>query len=761
MSYQTNNAEHFEEEKDEGVPFLPVFLSFPKHKHDVQESARLPAVVTFNAVCFVLLLAHTGFVADPTLLLYGLGFLASRTATIWYIARFHSQSMPEQDPQQDLAEPTSPAKSSFLAKVSVPMASLLTLSLVLLRQELRVPSVEICGQALTQALWWYAFISIIQAGMPNTAANLDTFSLSAGMALCRSDAQGFSTAVSVLMASVTQSLLTLRMSTNMRRGTCAFVACTMLALWVFPYSPMIHTSTTPSHSASFSEGHPIENLIAEQRSYLELLHARQSQTLDAAVREYQRRYHRRPPLGFDKWFELAQEHGFVLVDEFDTLMQNMEPFRGINPVVLQQRVDNILKSDAAGRMNLVKFENGNVSISDDGGDVGLALVNRTWADIVRYNITLMLNTWDEPMVSSPWDEVNKAIEDARDPTSERLASSANLTYVTPFIETGKQNGWAATRQACSVDSPARQDSCPMLTYESPLEFFANVSESMNVCLNCQIKAEHGILISPGNLHVAHELVPIWSASKPSHFNDVMYPSAYYINTRGDYRSDQDSKWEDKDNKFYWVGSSTGGWSTAQTWRLMQRQRLVLETMRDNNSPVQFLEETNGHRWSPRYSTMAEIAHLFSTRISKLVQCEEDACELEEKVFKTKEAGGDSQDAAYAHKFVMDIDGNGFSGRFYRLLRSRSVTIKSTILQEWHDDRLIPWVHYVPLSTHYRELPEMARFLASTERGLELSERIARESTEWHDKALRPIDMQIVFLRMALEYGMVMNPHLTY
>lgn len=87
-------------------------------------------------------------------------------------------------------------------------------------------------------------------------------------------------------------------------------------------------------------------------------------------------------------------------------------------------------------------------------------------------------------------------------------------------------------------------------------------------------------------------------------------------------------------------------------------------------------------------------------------------------------------------------------------------MKQTIMKEWHDHRLMPWVHYVPVSTGYSELPELARFLATTDKGLELSERIARESTEWHNKALRDVDLRLVFLRMLLEYGRIMNPDTT-
>ena len=47
--------------------------------------------------------------------------------------------------------------------------------------------------------------------------------------------------------------------------------------------------------------HPIFQLIRDAEIAWEAKRARASNTLDAAVAEYRRRYRRAPPLGFDKW----------------------------------------------------------------------------------------------------------------------------------------------------------------------------------------------------------------------------------------------------------------------------------------------------------------------------------------------------------------------------------------------------------------------------------------------------------------------------
>ncbi|KAI9873480.1 MAG: F-actin-capping protein subunit beta, partial [Watsoniomyces obsoletus] len=136
--------------------------------------------------------------------------------------------------------------------------------------------------------------------------------------------------------------------------------------------------------------------------------------------------------------------------------------------------------------------------------------------------------------------------------------------------------------------------------------------------------------------------------------------------------------------------------------------------------------------------------LFSTRIMGVTpQCDLVACEAEKAAFGVgNEEIKDPPNAAFAHKFVLDLDGNSFSGRYYRLLQSKSVVLKQTLFEEWHDDRIIPWLHFVPVSTSFAELPELMRFMATTERGEEIAARIAEESRNWASKALRDVDMQL-------------------
>lgn len=55
-----------------------------------------------------------------------------------------------------------------------------------------------------------------------------------------------------------------------------------------------------------------------------------------------------------------------------------------------------------------------------------------------------------------------------------------------------------------------------------------------------------------------------------------------------------------------------------------------------------------------------------------------------------------EEAAWAHKYIMILDGNTFSSRLMRTLRSGSLIFRAGLFTEWFDERLEPFVHYLPV-----------------------------------------------------------------
>ncbi len=110
---------------------------------------------------------------------------------------------------------------------------------------------------------------------------------------------------------------------------------------------------------------------------------------------------------------------------------------------------------------------------------------------------------------------------------------------------------------------------------------------------------------------------------------------------------------------------------------------------------------------------------------------------------------------YNYKFLPDADGNSFSARFRGFLRSTSLPLKATVYAEWHDDRIVPWVHFVPLDNTFQDIfPVLEYFADGSGPGDAAAQFIAEMGREWSEKVLRREDMRLYVWRLLLEWARV-------
>jgi len=95
-----------------------------------------------------------------------------------------------------------------------------------------------------------------------------------------------------------------------------------------------------------------------ERKYREKL-KRQSRTLEEGVREYRRRYGRAPPKGFDAWWRFAKKNEVMMMDEYDVLVEDLEPFWGMEGEELRRRA---LQVGELPSISVVRIRNGNMSV---------------------------------------------------------------------------------------------------------------------------------------------------------------------------------------------------------------------------------------------------------------------------------------------------------------------------------------------------------------------------------------------------------------
>ncbi|KAJ5106578.1 hypothetical protein N7456_003253 [Penicillium angulare] len=535
-----------------------------------------------------------------------------------------------------------------------------------------------------------------------------------------------------------------------------------------------HADQIPSHETA----HPIAKLIENAGQQFDHTRSRQSTSLAQAVKEYKRRYNMHPPPHFDKWFKFAQSKGVQLIDEFDSIYHSLLPFWAVNPATLRRRARDSLGFDNA--MLGVLIRDGKVTLSktgEDDPDWQREATVAMMADFVKYlpDMDLVFNAHDEPRVIVPGDDLqrlvqtatNNAIPDAfnNKPTNKWSSRATDLNKGDRFDEVRTsqfnrfphQPTWTHSRTSCPVDSPARSlddepvDATGLYAY-GDLGFISNTTAFTDICLTPSLRHSYGFFDRANAFDVVTELFPIFSQSKISSFQDILYPSPWYWAGKVPYNRERDMDWTAKTDRMYWRGSTTGGFSRAGGWRRHHRQRFV-DNVNSLGAAKILVQQPDG-AWVPQVVRQEEFKDSFDVRFTSIGQCDGTDCRAQEQYFGLVEPS-DRQDA-WAHKYIVDIDGNAFSGRFYAFMHSKSFVFKTALFREWHDEWLKPWVHYAPLSLKGGEHTESMRYFVAEEEGRKSAPKIAAQGQEWAQKALRKEDLEVWFFRLLLEYGRLVD-----
>lgn len=513
-------------------------------------------------------------------------------------------------------------------------------------------------------------------------------------------------------------------------------------LWIdlrtldFDFLVLSTTSAISDDPAGTWSQHPVAVLHRRAEEEFEALLGRQSKTGAAAEAEYTRRYERQPLPGFQAWVAYALTHGSPIIDDFDTIAHGIHPYYNLSASMVDRRMreatantDGTLYNDRVGRCSFSKgkFNEGCRHFADPL----TALLGN--ARQLAPQVEFLINFLDEPSVLPDYHEAH------------HLGGSM-------WEDLSHKPLGAAVAEACRVHgnwttTPLVDDRISM--YGIP--FVADVAAAKDLCQHSEYASLHGFLMCPATMRRMTSSVPILSQAAPSPFADILYPSTHYGLRSSLYKQSQDRAWSRKRNAAYWTGSSTGGQWSHDTWLQGHRQRLAILGMHKKERNFTYLRTSADSSTSIHpYTSAAFDSSLFNVGLTRIVGCNDEAICDEQKTFFNLPRPMDSELEAFRYRFLLDIDGNSYSGRFYRFLASRSVPLKVSIFREWHDERLMPWLHYIPVSPSMEELPELIRFLATTSEGQRISRRVAEAGREWYFKSLTPAHQGIYVYRLMLE-----------
>lgn len=554
--------------------------------------------------------------------------------------------------------------------------------------------------------------------------------------------------------------------------------------------------------------HPIDSLMDAAERTFDGWIAGRSSNLHSAAAAYRSRRGRQPPPGFDAWYAYAQKHEALVVEElFDQIYRDLAPFWAIDA----QKMRNVARHFE----HHITVRNGTASMThrhDPGTQTDRM---EAWLELVRSieehlpDLDMAVNVMDESRVIAPWEDIDSYI--GTETRTRQLLSQehvysqyqkyetyANSTETPPSIAwtgPGQEAYWDIARAGCAPQAPARHQAAatnfsgppPMsegFPMHSPEGYVKNWTQARDPCQQQHLQEAHGAFIEPVSISTTHELIPIFGESKLTMNNDILIPAAAYVSASFDggmySGSDASGKnWAKKTAGVVWRGVASGGRNRKENWTRFHRHRFVammngsyvqdVERGRDSVGEGQtFVPESYANYHLPRQGLgpwLERIADVGFTELLCWPGTGQATCSYTDAYFSI--ASKIPMAKQYDYKILPDIDGNSFSGRYLSFLRSTSLPLKATLYSEWHDDRLIPWLHFVPMDNMFTDVygildyflgaDTVERTQNSTQETVRAArdaaaQRIALRGKEWAEKALRREDMQVYMLRLLLEYA---------
>ncbi|KAK7038339.1 CAP10 domain-containing protein [Favolaschia claudopus] len=425
--------------------------------------------------------------------------------------------------------------------------------------------------------------------------------------------------------------------------------------------------------------------VEAARRIVDALYARQSTTLEQATSRYTLKTGRSPPQNYDQWFQFAQDKS-CLIDDYDRLHKDFKPFYQLaqtDPGFFQRRLDvafHMMEYNMKGMANIT-IKNGKLIMPVQQSGAYYPTWAVTFDQFAAHlpDMTFLINSHDQARV----------VFNFRDPDARLKA--LNLVEEEPFSQSPHPtSNWFREQSGCN-------------TPRVPDGFFTSTND------------DSAFFISTPKTEFTTDLYPVLSMSKVSPcFADILFPIEYFYERAwwsGKFAWPNNIEWKDKSSKLYWRGTSTGG----------------------------FIFGTN-YREFPRFK-LAEFAYRHSDLIdARITGFSDELCGSEcDKAAIIEEynitGSGDPREDEYKFKYLLDVDGNAFSGRFHGLLRSGSLVFKATLFEEYFNDWVRPYEHYIPVLPDWSDLLEKLEWAKThddearliQERGMEVGRRVLTDN----------------------------------
>ncbi|KAF7547442.1 hypothetical protein G7Z17_g7715 [Cylindrodendrum hubeiense] len=545
----------------------------------------------------------------------------------------------------------------------------------------------------------------------------------------------------------------------------------------------------------FEKRHPINDFIFKARVRQDkwLTLATISGSLPVAANIYKERHDGRdPPPGFSEWYAHAQDT--VIIDQFDQIESDMRPFRVFSPKNLRKRVTQV--SGLPG-VQTITIKDGHASSSTSTGSGNsedlqplVVMINKFAQSLP--DMILPINLGSTPRILPSWEDANgqghtdltpivnlisrRSVEGLNE--TEESFNAREAPELTKLLErplTSASDYRQMQIEACPPGSQTRTSphwnigefcaSCIRRHSRGPL--LVNWGRAFEYCSQADMRYLHGMSLAAPHAEPIRTLLPLFGPSKTQPFQDIIIPIPRA------HEDVPDLKWEFRRryDTLFWRGDLGDGAINSQSLRGSPKLRLL--NMMNNPNPkdkVNMVLPVDGKPDNYRYEKVsafeANRVMPLSMGISNYSRCTGPNCELIKEVY----GESDQLQEPLEYRYVMAVDeDDGPPPEFVRVVRSQSVPFLATMFRTWYTERLMPWVHFVPIDLRYQALHTTFSYFTGTERRPQLNGRdtkmaarsndakwIALQGQKWAGKVLGEKDMEVYLFRLLLEWGRLVD-----
>jgi len=543
------------------------------------------------------------------------------------------------------------------------------------------------------------------------------------------------------------------------------------------------------------DNHPISLQLVEADKRWQAYEDARSLTFRDTLSKYRRKYGRHPPPGFEKWYKFARDKGVHNIDDFEQVMDDLRPFWGVEPAVIRALAARMweVKEDGISSIHIRDHKIARIMNTEGASGWRVTTMAELIKTIIEFlpDMDIAMNNLDQPRVAVPWYELQtlltKESESRQMGPEVENSFTKNLTGLqdveaTELSEEPRENPeWFSApgkqymdiaRKACPPKSHANDGISAVQAQKTYKRIDAggivtNYNLSTDLCtVGPEVQDKHGLLYSASTIVNTHRLVPVFGECKVNINNDILFPANMYWrhDERYEYDGTHDLPWDNKTGMVVWRGVTSGGVQLSDNWKRMHRQRLVqmLNATEQADKEVRIMteqpEEKGSYENFRSYRPAELLRRVSDVGFTEMYGCFPDNCDFYFDIFAKKNAM--TLGEQFKVKYLVDVDGHSFSGRWRAFLQSRALGIKATIFREWHDSRLVAWRHFVPLDNRYDDIYTILTYFTGigngnpserrpdepyVERHDVEGKRLALQGREWAQKVLRNEDLQVSIL----------------